>query len=136
MSAYLILIIALLNFPDTSSGKINNTIPFTSLSFSTVSKATSHSKVTDFNWNIISDKVLLNWKAQANETVSMFEVERSNDGKSYTIAALVFGTDESLNNKYQFFEKIRKTRMFYRIKLIDKNQQESYSETVTVEPGR
>jgi len=136
MSAYLILIIALLNFPDTSSGKINNTIPFTSLSFSTVTKPPTHSKVTDFNWNIISDKVLLNWRAQANETVSMFEVERSNDGKNYTIVALVFGTDESLNNKYQFFEKIRKTRMFYRIKLIDKNQQVSYSETVIVEPGR
>ena len=136
MSAYLILIIALLNFPDTSSGKINNTIPFTSLSFSTVTKPPTHSKVTDFNWNIISDKVLLNWRAQANETVSMFEVERSNDGKNYTIVALVFGTDESLKNKYQFFEKIRKTRMFYRIKLIDKNQQVSYSETVIVEPGR
>jgi len=136
MSAYLFLIIALLNFPDSSSGKINSTTPFTSLSVPIIANTTTHSKVTDFNCNIISNKVLLNWKVQANETVSMFEVERSNDGKSYTIAALVFGTDESLNNKYQFFEKIRKTKMFYRIKLIDKDQQVSYSETITVEPGR
>ena len=79
--------------------------------------------------------MILNWVVEKNETADMFEVEKSSDGKNFSMAALVFGTDKAETGVYQFFERAAKQRIFYRIKLIDKNGQAAYSDIITINPA-
>ena len=75
-------------------------------------------KVVNLSGNISNNKVLLNWIVNDNESASHFEVEKSTDGKNFSTAALVFGTDKSNTDAYQFYEKATKKKLIYRIKII------------------
>ena len=92
-------------------------------------------KLVRIDGSISNNKMILNWAVEKNETADMFEVEKSSDGKNFSMAALVFGTDKAETGIYQFFERAAKQRMFYRIKLIDKNGQGSYSDVITINPA-
>ncbi len=92
-------------------------------------------KLVRIDGSISNNKMILNWAVEKNETADMFEVEKSSDGKKFSMAALVFGTDKAETGIYQFFERAAKQRMFYRIKLIDKNGQSSYSDVITITPA-
>ncbi|MDZ4810072.1 MAG: hypothetical protein SGI96_17690 [Bacteroidota bacterium] len=92
-------------------------------------------KLVRVDGSISNNKMILNWAVEKNETAAMFEVEKSSDGKNFSMAALVFGTDKAETGIYQFFERAAKQRMFYRIKLIDKNGQGSYSDVITINPA-
>jgi len=81
---------------------------------------------------IRNNKVMLTWNINANETVEIFEVEKSTDGKNFTVAALVFGTDKTNIDQYMFYEKTVSFKVFYRIKLINKNKEIEYSKTVEI----
>jgi hypothetical protein len=91
-------------------------------------------KLVRIDGSISNNKMILNWAVEKNETADMFEVEKSSDGKNFSMAALVFGTDKAETGIYQFFERAAKQRMYYRIKLIDKNGQAAYSDIVTINP--
>jgi len=65
-----------------------------------------------------------------NQEFSQFEVERSSDGKKFVLAALVFGTDKPGMDNYYFFEKIKKSKTYYRIKTITKNGSVNYSKVI------
>lgn len=107
--------------------------PFTSpspLPASTIS--ITPAKLLNVNGSIIQNKVVLNWEVGENETVDQFEVERSTDGKNFSLAALVFGTDKPATDKYQFYEKAGNQRVLYRIKLINKNRLTEYSAVIEV----
>ena len=80
---------------------------------------------------IADQKVLLNWKAEENQLINLFEIEKSADGKNYRLAALVFGTDKSAAEDYQFFEKNTGKKMTYRVKILSKDKQIYYSAPVT-----
>ncbi len=92
-------------------------------------------KLVRIDGSFSNNKVILNWAVEKNETADMFEVEKSNDGKNFSMAALVFGTDKAETGIYQFFERATKQRMFYRIKLIDKNKEAIYSDVITINPA-
>jgi hypothetical protein len=114
----------------------NNLSPFTSPAFrsaSTISVAPA--KLISISGSISNNKIILNWVVGANETADKFEVEKSTDGKTFTMAALVFGTDKTENDNYMFYEKAGKQKVMYRIKLINKNQQAAYSDVVEINPG-
>ena len=49
--------------------------------------------------------MILNWVVGENETADRFEIEKSTDGKTFIMAALVFGTEKPKTDKYQFYEK-------------------------------
>ena len=83
---------------------------------------------------LINNKVILQWLVAENETADQFEVERSSDGKSFSMAALVFGTDKSETDQYQFYEKVNPKKMLYRIKLIGKDGQATYSSVIEIAP--
>lgn len=119
------------------SANKNNDIPFTSTKppFFYPLQEPGISKITDFNYTIQNNRVLLSWTVKANEDSDQFEVERSNDGKIFTMAALVFGTDKPDTDYYKFFEKVVSTRMYYRIKILHKDETISYSDTITVNAG-
>jgi hypothetical protein len=87
------------------------------------------------NGSISNNKVILNWIVGANETADKFEVEKSTDGKTFTMAALVFGTDKTETDNYMFYEKASKQKILYRIKMINKNQHAEYSSVIEINPG-
>jgi hypothetical protein len=84
--------------------------------------------------SISNHKVILNWVVSENETADQFEVEKSTDGKTFFMAALVFGTDKSDKDKYQFYEKAGNKKVLYRVKLINKNRQTAYSSIIEINP--
>lgn len=80
---------------------------------------------------IADQKVLLNWKAEENQLINLFEIEKSVDGKNFTLAALVFGTDKTAAEDYRFFEKNNGKKVTYRVKILSKDKQIYYSAPVT-----
>jgi hypothetical protein len=114
----------------------NSIAPFTSLSplpASTMSVAPA--KLISITGTVSNNKVILNWVVGANETADKFEVEKSTDGKTFTMAALVFGTDKSETDNYMFYEKAGSNKTLYRIKMVKKNQQAEYSSVIEISPG-
>ena len=53
-----------------------------------------------------NQKVQLNWKTEENQQVNLFEVEKSTDGKNFSMAALVFSTDRQMLKSISFLKKI------------------------------
>ena len=78
-----------------------------------------------------NQKVQLNWKTEENQQVNLFEVEKSRDGKNFSLAALVFSTDKTEAEEYFFFEKNTGKKTVYRVKIISKDKQVYYSAPVT-----
>jgi len=74
----------------------------------------------------------LKWIVADNESGKQFEIEKSLDGKSFSPTALVLSTAKSGSEEYNFKDELPAVRTFYRIKLIDKNNHASYSNTVAV----
>jgi len=79
---------------------------------------------------VINQKIQLNWKTEENQSVNLFEVEKSTDGKHFSLAALVFGTDKASAEEYLYFEKRTGKKTIYRVKMISKDKQVYYSSTV------
>ena len=98
---------------------------------STVSAPPSTAVVNQLNCSIKNDRVLLNWAVDNNQSANQIEVESSTDGKSFTIAALVFGTDKKDTDNYYFYEKAKKGKIFYRLKIINTDSSIQYSAIVT-----
>ena len=96
--------------------------------------ATVSAKVISFHGSISNEKAILQWTVSANENAAQFEVEKSSDGKNFTMAALVFGTDKANTDNYQFYEKKGAKEITYRIKIINKNQSVEYSSLVDIKP--
>ena len=91
-------------------------------------------KVISFQGNRTNNKVSMQWVITENETAEQFEVERSVDGKNFSTAALVFGTDKAQTETYMFYEKNISKKVSYRIKCIDKNQTVTYSDILVIDP--
>ncbi len=91
-------------------------------------------KVISLNGSVNSNKIILQWMVAENESADQFEVEKSSDGKNFHMAALVFGTDKAETGQYQFYEKANKSKVSYRIKLINKDRQAAYSDVIEIAP--
>ncbi len=83
----------------------------------------------------INNKIILKWIIGDNQDAWCFEVEKSSDGKNFTTAALVSGTDKSDRDNYEFYEKAGNRRVTYRIKLVSKNKTAEYSQVVEINPN-
>jgi hypothetical protein len=88
----------------------------------------------DVNCTVQGERVYLEWVVKENENADLFEVEKSRDGREFVTAALVFGTDEPTTEKYKFYELSGKQKMYYRIKLVNKDRVTTYSTVVTMNP--
>jgi len=92
-------------------------------------------KLIYFQGNRNSDKVKLQWNIAQNESSDHFEVEKSYDGKNFTTTGLVLSTTRSGSENYSFSEGANdKEKIFYRLKLIDKNQKVEYSRVIVFQP--
>ena len=63
------------------------------------------------------------------------EVERSTDEKNFIMAGLVFGTDQADKVEYIFYEKNKKVKSFYRLKIINKDFSIFYSSIIAPGPA-
>ena len=78
--------------------------------------------------NSDNNKIVLNWTASSNETISSFEVQRSFDGADFTIAGLVFGTENTGKETFTFYETIKNhNKVYYRLKTNTKDETANYS---------
>ena len=85
-------------------------------------------KATAFNgYNEIS------WRTANEQNVSFFEIEFGDDGTNYTVAGRINAINIPPANNYSFRHNISLfSRLYYRIKITDKNGRISYSDTVQV----
>jgi hypothetical protein len=97
--------------------------------------ASTPAKLISVAGSISNQKFVLNWVVNENETADQFEIEKSIDGKNFSTAALVFGTDTPDTGNYQFYEKAGNQKVLYRIKLINKNRQTEYSAVIEINPN-
>jgi len=98
--------------------------------FTSTTTITAVPQIVDLKAVVTNQKIQLNWKTEENQSVNLFEVERSTDGKTFTLAALVFGTDKAMAEEYLFFEKNTGKKTLYRVKIISKDKQVYYSSPV------
>ena len=89
--------------------------------------------INNFKCRIQKDRVFLEWTIGNNQLVNQIEVESSTDEKNYALAGLVFSTEKKDSDAYYFYEKARATKIFYRLKIIHKDQTIRYSDIVS--PG-
>ena len=106
----------------------NNVAP---IAASSVSVSPLTAVVNQLNCSIKNDRVLLNWIIDNNQLANQLEVESSTDGKNFAMAALVFGTDKKDSDNYFYYEKAKKGKIFYRLKIINKDNSVQYSAIVT-----
>ena len=130
------IIIIALRIAYQPSNAQSDRAPFASPSSLSSGTALLHpDKLISFNGNISNNKVFLQWEVSENETADLFEIEKSTDGKYFTMAALVFGTDKPETGNYWFYEKANIKKFYYRIKAINKNKQIEYSAVIEINPN-
>ena len=108
----------------------------TSLPQSSILVQSEVAKLVSFQGSLNNNKVVLQWVVTQNETADQFEIEKSNDGKNFSVAALVFGTDKPDTDSYMFYEKSATKKIVYRIKIIDKKGKVAYSDELIIEPNK
>ena len=87
-------------------------------------------KLTKFQGYKNGDNVSLQWTVATNEIVDRFEVERSTNGRDFSTAALVFGSEKSGDESYSYNETVSADIIYYRLKMYDKNHIAEYSKTL------
>jgi len=112
-----------------------NLSPFTSQLSPSPAASPSMARFMGISAIRINNNVILKWIIGENETAWCFEVEKSADGKKFSMAALVFGTDKTGTDNYWFSEKAGHQRISYRIKYIGKDNTTEYSPVTDVSPS-
>ena len=92
-----------------------------------------------FQGSYNNHQVQLNWSVSQNEVIDRFELEKSRNGKDFTTAALILGSEKMGEENYIIREKNSSDqKIFYRLKVIDNTQQVEYSKVLEFEtkPGQ
>lgn len=111
------------------------TVPFTSqATLITTNRTHTPAKIVAVKDSSSNEKIIINWLVEENQSANLFEVEKSNDGKKFKLAAIVFGTDKPATGNYQFYEKKSSRKTLYRIKVVNKNGETSYSGIIKINP--
>lgn len=85
--------------------------------------------VIAFNGKTEGNKNLLTWKAENATGFDRFIVERSNDGRNFTEAGHVHWNG---NSNYTFTEDVASGIVYYRLKLVDKDNSFHYSQVIAL----
>src|SRR4030095_9530812 len=84
-------------------------------------------KLISFQGNMNNGKVNLQWTVAQNEINHRFEIERSNDGKSFTSKGAVAATTKQGAESYSYGDFVSSEKVYYRLKMFDKNLVVTYS---------
>lgn len=92
--------------------------------------------LTDFSVETTDDNTLLKWKTVDEVDFSRYEIERSDDGKLFMKIGTVKGKGgPNMQSTYNFEDVRSKTnQVYYRLKMIDQNEEFTYSNTLAVSP--
>lgn len=87
--------------------------------------------LTQFDASYQAGQTILNWEVADDAQLSKYVIEYSNDGKSFYTAGDVFATGKG--GKYRFADpRVVDGKMYYRIKMMDKQGRGSYSKVLIV----
>ena len=93
-------------------------------------------KLTSFTAAYSHDAVNLEWKTAQEINASQFVIERSNDGNNFVeIGNVAAKGNTSLASSYNFTDHLNESntpKLFYRLKMIDKDGTYEYSSVVAV----
>lgn len=92
-------------------------------------------QLTSFEAKKQNNKIALNWESAYEEDFDYFEIEKSQDSKTWTVVDKIAGTNQSTaKNEYHFLDSNPLKGMnYYRLKMVDQNASFHYSETKSVE---
>ena len=93
-------------------------------------------KLVYFLGGLEQNKATLKWKVAQNETLDRFEIERSEDGVHFFTAGTVFPNAKSEGENYSYNETIKSYKVYYRLKIYDKNQTSEYSKAIVLQNTR
>lgn len=82
-----------------------------------------------FTGNAKNTNVHLEWKASNEVNFSRYELEKSTDGLSFSKIATIAASGSS---RYSYIDKWSNENLYYRLKMVDKNGDFSYSKIVTI----
>lgn len=133
----LIIIMALRLGYHPAPATTDNT-PFTSLQVhsETTKQQPKLLNIISITGSVINNKVILDWQVGQNEKADQFLVEKSTDGNTFKVAALVFSSEKSDKENYQFYERAGNGKCVYRVLLISKDKQSIYSPAVEIDTDR
>ena len=88
-------------------------------------------RMTSFSGSASNNKAQLRWSVADNETGDHFQVMRSNDGKNFTEAGVVFINNRIGAESYTFTDKQDLDAVtYYKLKIINKDKSVSYSNVI------
>jgi len=90
-------------------------------------------KLVYFQGNLENSQVTLQWRVAQNEVSGRFEIERSEDGINFLTVGSVFSTAKSDAENYSYTATIKTSKIYYRLKMYDKNQKAEYSKAIVLQ---
>ncbi len=88
-------------------------------------------QLTQFTGIQQSKKIELSWMVAQNETGSYFEIEKSDNGTSFTTHSLLFASEKLGDENYRYSVAAPlSNKVFYRLKMVNKDQTFSYSNVI------
>jgi len=120
----------LINNPNAAAGLVS----FDNFGYASISNAPLPVKFSGFEGKAINGGVNLSWNVGAEENVSRYEVEKSNDSRNFT----TIGAVEAIGkDAYSFIDsKATTATTYYRLKAVDVDGKLTYSAIVTMKGGR
>lgn len=88
-------------------------------------------RITSFSGNLIAKKSILKWKCEASNDMSHFEIERSTNGSEFKkVGTATYNAQLS----FEFIDDQTpsNSKVFYRLKMVDKNGSFKYSSTIII----
>lgn len=88
--------------------------------------------IASFSGNVVNNKAQLSWIVMQNEDGNYFQVEKSNDGKTFSTAAVVMNTVKTGSKTYSHTDAAFSGTTYYRLKVVNKYTSVSYSKTAVL----
>jgi hypothetical protein len=96
----------------------------------------TRAKLIYFIGNMSDNRILLKWNVAENESVNLFEITKSYDGKNFTTSGFILASEKKGNETYVFPELVsEQQKLYYRLKIIGNNQKVKYSRVISLQPS-
>jgi hypothetical protein len=90
-------------------------------------------KLLSFNASLVNNKASMQWSVADNETGKYFEVQKSNDGKTFTTIGVVLVSEKNGTENYSFTDtKEIGTEAYYRLTIRNNNGSSTQSRIVSL----
>jgi len=92
-------------------------------------------KMISYSGNLVNKKAELKWTVDENETGNYFEIQKSSNGREFSTVGMLFTTQKSGRENYNFTESATLTQAaYFRLKVVNKDNSITYTKTVYLKP--